>query len=101
MDIMKLFRKDESGQINPAVALGAILAVVLSAAFLVIGTVVLQGIVDGTSMEAGDTFYFTLDNITNSIESAMGLSGTLLLVIIGVAILTMLASVMTIMSFIR
>lgn len=95
------FIESESGQINPAVALGAILAVVLSAAFLVIGTVVLQGIVNGTNISSGDTFYYTLNNITSSIESAMGLSGTLLLVIIGVAILTMLASVMTIMSFIR
>lgn len=97
---MKFF-KDESGQLNINLAVGAILAVVLAAAFLVIGVVVLQGIVDGAGVASGDTFYLTLDNITGSIESAMGLGGTLLLVIIGVAILMLLAGVMGIMAMFR
>lgn len=95
------FLSNESGQLNINLAIGAILAVVLAAAFLVIGVVVLQGIVDGSSIASGDTFYNTLDNITSSIESAMGLGGTMLLVIIGVAILMLLAGVMAIMAVFR
>lgn len=95
------FIVDEKGQLDPQLAVGAILMVVLAAAFLVIGTVVLQGVVDGAGITAGDEFYYTLDNITNSIESAMGLGGTLLLVIIGVAILMLLAGVMAIMAIFK
>lgn len=98
MDIMKLF-KNESGQVNPMTAVLAIIGIVICAAFLVIGVVVLQGIVDGASLTAGDTFYYTLDNITNSIESSIGLAGTLMIVIIGVAILATLTSVLGFMTF--
>ena len=48
-----------------------------------------------------DTFYDTITALTTSIQSAMGLAGTLLLVIIGVAILMLLASVMVIMQILR
>lgn len=89
--------KDIKGQLDINLAVTAILGLILSAAFIVIGIVVLQGVVDGASIEAGDEFYYALDNATNSISSAMILAGTLLLVIIGVAILMLLASVMWIM----
>ncbi|MCK5432685.1 MAG: hypothetical protein KAJ03_08065 [Gammaproteobacteria bacterium] len=89
--------KDIKGQLDINLAVTAILGLILSAAFIVIGIVVLQGVVDGASIESGDEFYFALDNATNSISSAMILAGTLLLVIIGVAILMLLASVMWIM----
>lgn len=95
------FLSDESGQLDINLALVAILGLVLAAAFLVIGTVVLQGVVDGAGIVSGDTFYNTLDNITTSIESSMALAGTLLLVIIGVAILMLLAGVMVIMRLFR
>ena len=45
-----------------------------------------------------DSFYATITSLTGNIESAMGLAGTLLLVIIGVAILMLLAGVMVIMQ---
>lgn len=45
-----------------------------------------------------DSFYATITSLTGNIASAMGLAGTLLLVIIGVAILMMLAGVMVIMQ---
>lgn len=101
--------KDDSGQLNINLAIGAILAVVLAAAFLVIGVVVLQGIVDGSGIDTaydaingtGDRFYSTLTTLTGSIESAMALGGTMLLVIIGVAILMLLAGVMAIMAVFR
>ena len=95
------FITDMKGQLDINLAVAAVLGLVLVAAFLVIGTVVLQGVVDGAGIEAGDTFYNTLDNLTNNIESAMGLAGTLLLVIIGVAILMLLAGVMVIMQIFR
>lgn len=101
MKAIRSFMKDQSGQLNINLAIGAILAVVLAAAFLVIGVVVLQGIVDGASITSGDTFYNALTNITSSIESAMALGGTMLLVIIGVAILMLLAGVMAIMAVFR
>lgn len=92
------FVADIKGQLDINLAVAAVLGLVLVSAFLVIGTVVLQGIVDGAGIESGDTFYSTLDNLTSSIQSAMGLAGTLLLVIIGVAILMLLAGVMVIMQ---
>ena len=92
------FVADIKGQLDINLAVAAVLGLVLVSAFLVIGTVVLQGIVDGSGIESGDTFYLTLDNLTSSIQSAMGLAGTLLLVIIGVAILMLLAGVMVIMQ---
>lgn len=92
------FVADIKGQLDINLAVAAVLGLVLVSAFLVIGTVVLQGIVDGSGITSGDTFYTTLDNLTSSIQSAMGLAGTLLLVIIGVAILMLLAGVMVIMQ---
>lgn len=92
------FVADIKGQLDINLAVAAVLGLVLVSAFLVIGTVVLQGIVDGSGITSGDTFYLTLDNLTSSIQSAMGLAGTLLLVIIGVAILMLLAGVMVIMQ---
>ena len=95
------FITDESGQLDINLAVAAILGLILSAAFLVIGIVVLQGIVDGAGIGVNDTFYLALDNVTSDIEASMSLAGTLLLVIIGVAILMMLAGVMVIMRMFR
>ena len=95
------FITDMKGQLDINLAVVAVLGLVLVAAFLVIGTVVLQGIVDGAGIVEGDTFHVTLTNLTANIESAMSLAGTLLLVIIGVAILMFLAGVMVIMQIFR
>jgi hypothetical protein len=48
-----------------------------------------------------DSFYTTLTTLTTSIQSAMALAGTLLMVIIGTAILMLLAGVMVIMQLFR
>jgi predicted outer membrane lipoprotein len=95
------FLADTKGQLDINLAVAAILGLILASAFLVIGIVVLQGIVDGAGIASGDTFYYALDNVTNDIESSMSLAGTMLLVIIGVAILMMLAGVMVIMRMFR
>jgi hypothetical protein len=50
---------------------------------------------------AADTMYSTLASVTDDIGSAMSLAGTLILVIIGVAILMLLAGVMVIMRVFR
>jgi len=94
-------KEDKRGQLDINLAVAAILGLVLAAAFLVIGIAVLQGVVDGAGIVSGDTFYLALDNVTSSIESSMALAGTLLLVIIGVAILMLLAGVMVIMKMFR
>jgi len=95
------FLADTRGQLDINLAVAAILGLILASAFLVIGIVVLQGIVDGAGIVSGDTFYNALDNVTGDIESSMSLAGTMLLVIIGVAILMMLAGVMVIMRMFR
>ena len=99
---------NDKGQLDPQLAVGAILMVVMAAAFLVIGTVILQGIVDSkdfttynATTHTGDRFQPVISGLTDSIESAMGLGGTLLLVIIGVAILMLLAGVMAIMAIFK
>jgi len=100
MDIQK-FIKDKKAQLDINLAVGAVLGLILCGAFIVIGIVVLQGVVDGAGIVSGDEFYFALDNITTSIESAMNMAGTLLLVIVGVAILMLLAGVMVLMKIFR
>ena len=95
------FLANERGQLDINLAVAAILGLILASAFLVIGIVVLQGIVDGAGIGVNDTFYNVLDNVTSDIESSMSLAGTMLLVIIGVAILMMLAGVMVIMRMFR
>jgi len=57
-----------------------------------------------TTMAGGvvdDTLYSTMTSVVDDIGSAMALAGTLILVIIGVAILMMLAGVMVIMRVFR
>lgn len=108
MDIQK-FIKDKKAQLDINLAVGAVLGLILCGAFIVIGIVVLQGVVDGSGIDTvynktagtGDEFYYCLDNVTTSIESAMGMAGTLLLVIVGVAILMLLAGVMVLMNMFR
>ncbi|MDF1533684.1 MAG: hypothetical protein P1P69_04175 [Methanosarcinaceae archaeon] len=59
----------------------------------------------GAAVMAGgitaDTLYAAMSAVTSDIRSAMALAGTLILVIIGVAILMMLAGVMVIMRMFR
>ena len=95
------FIADMKGQLDINLAVVSVLGLVLVSAFLVIGTVVLQGVVDGAGIVEGDSFYNTTVTLTEAIQAAMGLAGTLLLVIIGVAILMLLAGVMVIMQIFR
>ena len=109
MNKLKKLIADMSGQLNVNLAVSAVLGLILCGAFIVIGIVVLQGVVDGSGIDTvynktagtGDEFYYCLDNVTTSIESAMGMAGTLLLVIVGVAILMLLAGVMVLMNMFR
>ena len=95
------FLTDTRGQLDINLAVAAILGLILASAFLVIGIVVLQGIIDGAGIVSGDTFYNALDSVTGDIESSMSLAGTMLLVIIGVTIMMMLASVIVIMRMFK
>lgn len=90
------FIQEENAQVNIVGAVGAVLALVVAAAVMVIGVVMLQGFSDSASLESGDSLYHTMDNITTSTEAAMGLSGTLLIVIIGVTILATLMGIFVI-----
>jgi hypothetical protein len=91
--------RDEA-QINIVGAVGAVLALIVAAAVMIISVVMLQGFSDSADMttynsttHTGDRLQPSLASITTSTESAMGLSGTLLIVIIGVAILSTLMGV--------
>lgn len=97
----KKFVEDIRGQLDINLAVGAVLGLILCAAFIVIGIVVLEGVTDGAGLDANDTFYTALTTITTSIGSAISLAGTMLLVIIGVAILMLLAGVMILMRIFR
>lgn len=63
-----------------------------------------NGAFGATTLTGGldaDTLYDTMTTVTSDIESSMSLAGTLILVIIGVAILMLLAGVMVIMRVFR
>lgn len=90
------FIQKDDAQVNIVGAVGAVLALVVAAAVMVIGVVMLQGFSDSATIGVNDSLYNTLDSITTSTESAMGLSGTLLIVIIGVTILATLMGIFVI-----
>lgn len=90
------FIQKDDAQVNIVGAVGAVLALVVAAAVMVIGVVMLQGFSDSATIGVNDSLYNTLDSITTSTASAMGLSGTLLIVIIGVTILATLMGIFVI-----
>ena len=85
------FIKNTKGQLNINLAVAAILGLILSAAFLVIGIIVLQGVFDVAAgiVDEGSELYDALDNITNSSVSSI-LLATLLIGSIGVVMLLLL-----------
>jgi hypothetical protein len=85
------FIKNTKGQLNINLAVAAILGLILSAAFLVIGIIVLQGVFDvaAGTVDEGCELYDALDNITNSSVSSI-LLATLLIGSIGVVMLLLL-----------
>ncbi len=85
------FIKNTKGQLNINLAVAAILGLILSAAFLVIGIIVLQGVFDvaAGTVDEGSELYDALDNITNSSVSSI-LLVTLLIGSIGVVMLLLL-----------
>ena len=99
MDIATNFFENEKAQFDINLAPCAILGLMVAAAFLLVGIIVLQGIVNGAEGEVdeGGKFYDVLDDIKNSIDSSINLS-TLLIDNIGVVILILL--IMAIMAFV-
>lgn len=102
------FLSNEKAQVNAPLVVSAILILIIAAAMMVIGTILLQEFVDSSPMttynsttRAGDRMEPVMTSITGSAQSAMGLSGTMLLVIVGATILTVLASVFLIFQYFR
>lgn len=88
------FNDDESGQLNVMMGIVAIIGVVIAAAFLIVGIVVIQSMLNGANIQAGDELYNTSQNMITSMDSAFSMSGIVLIVIISTAILGMLVSVL-------
>lgn len=62
---MRKMLKDIKGQLDINLAVTAILGLILSAAFIVIGLIVLQGVVDGASIDAATAATGTLTSTGN------------------------------------
>lgn len=90
------FLNDEKAQVSGPVM--AVMTLILVGAILYVGVSVMDGIEDSTSLESGDTFYNTSEDITDGVEGSFGMAGTLMLIIIATAIL---AALIGIVAFIR
>jgi len=95
------FLAREEAQVNPLGAVTAIMALILGAAIMVIGVVLLQGMTDANPMvtynettHTGDRLQPASAIVVDDAEAAFGLTGTLLIVIIGVTILATLMGVL-------
>lgn len=72
------------------VAIGAALTLVVLGVLLYVGLDIMQGVDDSSSIESGDTFYNASTDITSGVETSFSLTGTLMLVIIAAAIISVL-----------
>jgi len=75
---------DESGQMG---AVTAVMTLILVGAILFVGLAVMDGVADSTGLESGDTFYNASTDVTSGVESAFGMSGTLMIIIIAAAVI--------------
>lgn len=71
----------------------AVMSLILLGSILYVGISVMDGIHESTALESGDTFYNASSSVTTGVETAFGMSGTLLLIVIAAAILGSLISV--------
>lgn len=76
---------DEKGNIGQ-VATGAIMTLIVVGVLGIVGLAIMDGIADNSPVDANSSFYDTQTSFISGISSAFGMSGTLLLVIIAVAI---------------
>lgn len=90
------FTDDEKAQVAGPVM--AVMTLILLGAILFVGLSVMDGIEAGTSLESGDTFYNASQAVTGGVESAFGMTGVLMIIVISVAII---AALMGILVFIR
>ena len=83
MGIANKFFKNTKGQFDINLAPYAILVLIVAAAFLVIGIIVLQGVFDSVEgkVDEGNDFYDELDDIKNRIISSILLAPLLIGVI--------------------
>lgn len=76
---------DENGNIGQ-VATGAIMTLIVVGVLGIVGLAIMDGIADNSPVDNSSEFYSTQSNFVSGISSAFGMSGTLLLVIVAVAI---------------
>lgn len=79
-----MMRGDDSGQMG---AVTAVMTLILVGAVLFVGLSVMDGISESTALESGDTFYNASTDVTSGVESAFGMSGTLMIIIIASAVI--------------
>ncbi len=90
------FLSEEKAQVAGPVM--AVMTLILLGAILFVGLSVMDGIESGTALESGDTFYNASSSVTDGVESAFGMTGVLMIIVISVAII---AALMGILVFIR
>ncbi|MCK5432686.1 MAG: hypothetical protein KAJ03_08070 [Gammaproteobacteria bacterium] len=74
---MRKMLKDIKGQLDINLAITAILGLIISAAFIVIGIIVLQGVVNGASIEAATAATGTLTSTGNITAAEYNVTATL------------------------
>lgn len=82
------FINDEQAQAGGAVT--AVMSLVMVGAFIMVGIMVMSGIYDSTGLEANDTFYTASTQVASGAENAFSMTGTLMLIIIAGAVLSVL-----------
>jgi len=85
------FLNEEKAQMGTGnIAINAVLALVVVGVMLYIGLQIMQGVDDSSNIESGDTFYNASTDVTTGVETSFSLSGTMMLVIIAGAIISLL-----------
>jgi hypothetical protein len=82
------FINDEQAQAGGAVT--AVMTLIMVGAFIMVGLMVMSGIYDSTGLTENDTFYNASEEVASGAESAFTMSGTLMLIIIAGAVLSVL-----------
>lgn len=72
------------------VAISAALTLVVLGVLLYVGLDIMQGVDDSSTINVGDTFYNASTAVTSGVDTSFSLTGTLMLVIIAAAIISVL-----------
>ena len=83
------FISDDKAQMGN-VGIQAVMALIVIGVMIYVGLQIMEGVVDSSALESGDTFYNTSQTVTEGVEASFSLTGVLMLVIIAAAIIAIL-----------